>query len=133
MHYLKMFTIFWKNKKYASWRKLSENLKNGIEVLVGQAVLELLNNSRTTALTQTLMPFLSFSDNLDNHNFSKKCLIILKQTMTNFGLGCIPPENGSELQNGFPIQAFVLKRYKTILKINILIENFNAYVTHQFR
>ena len=59
---------------YESYKKLSKELKNGIEVLVGQAVFELqikqskccfwINNSRTAWPTLILMLFLSFLDNL---------------------------------------------------------------------
>ena len=39
--YLKISTSFWKIV-YASYRKLSKVLKNGIKIKAGQAVLELL-------------------------------------------------------------------------------------------
>ena len=60
--------------KWESWRKLSEKLKNGIKILIGQVVLELLvennilhvliNNSKTAWLVETWIPSLSFSYNL---------------------------------------------------------------------
>ena len=70
-----------------------KNLKNGIEILVGQAVLSyekkktvkntvLINNSRTTWPTYILMLFLSSLDNLQHKTyiiFSKNVLIILRR------------------------------------------------------
>ena len=58
----------------ASWSKMSKKLKNGIEILEGQAVLKLLIKtvkimfSSTTqellGLLKVLIQFLSFLDNL---------------------------------------------------------------------
>ena len=59
---------------YESYKELSKELKNGIEILVGQAVFELqiktvkmllcINSSRTAWPTLILMLFLSSLDNL---------------------------------------------------------------------
>ena len=60
-------------------KQMSEKLKNGIKILVGTTVLDLLiksilnivliHNSRTAWPTKIVMPFLSFSD-----KFSSGCL-----------------------------------------------------------
>ena len=60
--------------KHASYKKLFKELKNGIEILVGQAVLSYrskqpkcsfwINNSKTACPTLILVLFLSSMDNL---------------------------------------------------------------------
>ena len=74
MFHLKIINIFWK-MKYASYSKLSKELKNSNKILkVGQAVIELLiqinifivliQNLKTAWPTKISMPFLSSLNNL---------------------------------------------------------------------
>ena len=42
MLYLKIINIFFEKLKYASYSKLSKELKNSIKIKIGQAVLKLL-------------------------------------------------------------------------------------------
>ena len=72
--------FFWK-MIWLSWSKLSEKLKNDIEILVGTAVLELLIKT-----CKFLRQFASWCV----YHFSKKCWWFWDsaQNMLNFGLGC---------------------------------------------
>ena len=73
MLYLKIIDTFLKNNIYASYSKWLKELKNGIEILVGQAVLKLWIKTvkmMVGSITQyrlaylNLMLFLSSLDNL---------------------------------------------------------------------
>ena len=111
---------------YASWSKLSETLRNGIKISVGQAVLEFLiktkdhvfiNNSRTTWLTEISMP-LSFSDNLLQVPvfFFHTVLVILR---------C----RTKHVQFWFEVQ-FLLKRIEGLLmRFSLLVGELVLYYT----
>ena len=83
-------TYFWKII-YASYRKLSKELKNSIKIKVGQAILELwiktniltvlICNLRTTWPTKIPMPFLS---SLNNFVQGSQCTIYFQKVVDNF-------------------------------------------------
>ena len=108
MFCLKIINTFFE-KWYHYLEGNSEELKNGIKILVGQAFLEvellikpwnfvLIINSTIVWPTEILLPFLSFSDNLfkDAYIIFQKSVDnfeIVHKTCSIFGLGCSTPLN----------------------------------------
>ena len=98
----KLSTSFWKKIIYASYSKLSKELKNSIKIKVGQAIFELLiqkqhiYNLKTACPIKISMPFLSSLNNFFIRFiicFSRSCWLFWDrgQNMLICGIRCSTP------------------------------------------